>query len=197
VAHVHAFHSLIRCSQLIHLSCSVACNRIHQDQHSDDPEPQEALQSQFTSFATLSKSNDYVDPYRILLDHSADFRTLFARYPALERRLGLIYEQTLPPKDNNQNGYQNGLPWTLGKGGQPPQKSEPWTREGGLRRAAAALRQARIDPSELGDGVREYCELVLHILAKQESRELTTMVREEVVQADTKVIQRLLREDEQ
>jgi hypothetical protein len=71
-----------------------------------------------------------------------------------------------------------------------------------LRKGAAALRKARTDPSETGDGVREFCELVLFLLSKQEEQQkekekrgVIGRVREEVAAEEMGVIERLLREE--
>ena len=77
---------------------------------------------------------------------------------------------------------------------------QPWSRDVGLRRGAAALRKARTNPGDVGDGVREYCELVLFLLGKQnkqgEGEGAVERVREEVVREEVGVIERLLREEE-
>lgn len=63
----------------------------------------------------------------------------------------------------------------------------------GLRRGKEALRKARTDPGEDGDAVREYCELVLHLLSKQEATGgITDMMREQVMQQDVQLIERLM-----
>jgi hypothetical protein len=144
-----------------------------------------------------AKKNDLADPYGILLDYSAEFKMLFRRYPGLETRLATIHDQTLPPEDHNTfPRIGGGVSWHPAHGGRQTQRFEPWTREVGLRKAAAALRQARTDPSELGDGVRDYCDLVLDILSKPEVKDLTALVRNEVVQGDAKTVEQLLHEDQ-
>ena len=62
----------------------------------------------------------------------------------------------------------------------------------GLRRAQQALRHARTDPGEDGDGVREYCELVVHLLSGAGRTDATELVRHEVVQEEVKAIERLI-----
>lgn len=81
------------------------------------------------------------------------------------------------------------------------------------------MRRARTDPSETGDGVRELCETVLWLLKSQErgelasrpggnsngaaaagtssrpSRDVTQLVREEVVKEEQEVVKRLLEEE--
>ncbi len=61
----------------------------------------------------------------------------------------------------------------------------------GLRRGREALRDARTDPGEDGDGVREYCELVLHLL----STDATATVRDDVATQDVKLIEQLMETD--
>lgn len=64
------------------------------------------------------------------------------------------------------------------------------------------MRQARIDPGEDGDGVREYCELVTHLLEKakeqkagERERDVTATVRAEVVAEEAEVIRGLLQQE--
>lgn len=95
--------------------------------------------------------------------------------------------------------------------------NQPWSKEVGLRRGAAALKRARMDPTETGDGVRELCETVLWLLKAQErgelpvpgtgtgqmngwgggsgARDVTQFVREEVVREEQEVVKRLLEEE--
>jgi hypothetical protein len=60
------------------------------------------------------------------------------------------------------------------------------------------LRKARTNPGDVGDGVREYCELVLFLLGKQnkQGEGAVERVREEVAREEVGVIERLLREEE-
>lgn len=95
--------------------------------------------------------------------------------------------------------------------------TQPWSKEVGLRRGAAALKRARMDPTETGDGVRELCDTVLWLLKAQErgelpsaaaaagpavnssngvsSRDVTQVVREEVVREEQEVVKRMLEEE--
>lgn len=43
--------------------------------------------------------------------------------------------------------------------------------------------------------MREYCNLVLHILSQTGQKDVTSLVRDEVVQQDTRVIEQLLQEE--
>ncbi len=62
----------------------------------------------------------------------------------------------------------------------------------GLRRGQKALRVARTDPGEDGDGVRDYCELVLHLLSRSENADATAVVRKEVTEHELKLIEQLM-----
>lgn len=72
-------------------------------------------------------------------------------------------------------------------------QQQPWTKDVGLRNGAEALRRARTDPSDTGDGVREFCELVKFLLNKK--RESIEKVREEVAAEEARHIERLMREE--
>ena len=99
--------------------------------------------------------------------------------------------------------------------------TQPWSKEVGLRRGAAALMRARTDPTETGDGVRELCDTVLWLSKSHERGELpaaaaaagggggvdgaglafayngdvTQLVREEVVKEEQEVVKRMLEEE--
>jgi hypothetical protein len=69
----------------------------------------------------------------------------------------------------------------------------------GLKKGAAALKKARMDPSEDGDAVREYCELVLHLLSRSRERresEALDVVRRETVDEERGVIRGLIKMEE-
>ncbi|KAL1878559.1 hypothetical protein VTK73DRAFT_7824 [Phialemonium thermophilum] len=174
-----------KCPRCFMPYCSVACNRAHKENHPSD----EVRQEQGPAEPRMGRHDD--DPYRVLLEHSSEFKRLFMKYPDLEAELGRIQRTTLPPRDDNTP--KNGLPWKLKSSGN--KRKEPWSQEVGLRTGAAALRKARMDPGETGDGVREYCELVLHLLSTTGKSDATTFVRREVAVEETKTIQRLLSEE--
>lgn len=135
-----------------------------------------------------------------MLDDSPELERLFQKYPRLPARLGSIHNATLPPKDEQQsqqhqsNGRGSGLPWTLAQAPGYQSKKPKWNHDTGLKRGKAALRKARTDPSEDGDAVREYCELVLYLLSKKDSADVavTDVVREQVSQEDAKLIEQLI-----
>lgn len=131
------------------------------------------------------------DPYRVLLEHSSEFKRLFQKHPRLETELTRIHEVTLPPRDDGTAGGP--LPWKVRVPGQA--HKEPWSRDVGLRTGAAALRRARTDPGDTGDAVREYCDLVLHLLAASGRDDATAVVRREVAAEEARTVERLLAEE--
>lgn len=139
-----------------------------------------------------------------VLDDAPELERLFAKYPTLPSRLGSIHAATLPPRDEQptttttttQRGSgAGGLPWTLAQAPGYQSKKPKWTHDTGLRRGKEALRKARTDPGEEGDAVREYCELVLHLLSRDDSADtghVTDLVRQQVTQEDVKLIETLI-----
>ncbi|KAL2263583.1 hypothetical protein VTK26DRAFT_6144 [Humicola hyalothermophila] len=211
--------------------CSVACSKQHKENHPPDPpkpDPPNTNPSQPPD-SSSSTSTFSSDPYGILLEHRASFDRLFEKYPSLPAELARIQQATLPPPPPSAESS------SLPSSSRPPsipglnphqrrnnnrqqQQQQPWTRDVGLRRGADALRRARTDPGDVGDGVREFCELVLFLLGKaqeQGGREGQTelgvggsgsgggggsggvvdRVREEVAAEEAKAIERLLREE--
>ncbi|KAJ9142301.1 hypothetical protein NKR19_g7245 [Coniochaeta hoffmannii] len=178
--------------------CSVPCSKAHKANHPPDPPPP----PQATPAPQISRTkrpHEPEDPYSVLLDHRSDLERLFAKYPNLESDLIQIERATLPPLDSFPPAA-GGLPTRY----QPPQQhqrqQEPWTRQVGLKKGAAALKKARMDPSEDGDAVREYCELVLHLLSTSRQRrdsEALDVVRRETVDEERGVIKRLIKMEEE
>ena len=163
-----------------HPSCSVACNKSHKENHPPDPilPPPEPAPTQ-------TEQPKEHDPYSVLVDHAHVFQNLFRKYPSLPSALDSIQASTLPPPLSQQFAS---IP-----GRRPPQ---PWTKDVGLRKGAAALRKARTDPSDTGDGVREFCDLVLYLLSTNRERDkAVNLVREEVRKEEKTVIERLLEEE--
>lgn len=219
--------------------CSVACNKIHKENHPPPPPPkpddqQQPNPDQNPSNNTNTHSGNGSkpdDPYSVLLLHRAEFDRLLLRYPGLERVLNNIQKSTLPPPDDDPSTNANGgvpakiLQQTGGVSGYVPslvssrnyygkskQQPQIWTGEVGLRRGAEALKKARTDPGHHGDGVREFCELVMYLLNNNPPPKgdggpheasssgagtttglnVTSLVRQEVVADQAKAIQQLL-----
>ncbi|KAK1832214.1 protein HIT1 [Podospora conica] len=147
--------------------CSVSCNRVHKETHpADEPLPKPAP-------PPPPPPQEPLDPYSILLEHRSEFDRLFKKYPRLQSHLLQISAATLDPdapagnSTNSNPLYQQAQQAlraaTAGMGGG--KKQDVWTREVGLRTGANALREARTDPGDKGDGVREFCDLVLYLLS--------------------------------
>ncbi|KAL2159977.1 hypothetical protein VTH06DRAFT_1632 [Thermothelomyces fergusii] len=177
--------------------CSVACSKQHKENHPPDPpkpEPPSAPDN-----AQPDPAAD--DPYSILLEHRETFQHLFKKYSSLAAELTRIQEMTLPPSDAPDlpggnaasMGRDRQQPWVKDGGNVGRNRQQPWTKDVGLRRGVEALRKARTDPSDTGDGVREFCDLVKLLLNKR--TEGIDRVREEVVAEETKQIERLLKEE--
>ncbi|OIW27292.1 hypothetical protein CONLIGDRAFT_704989 [Coniochaeta ligniaria NRRL 30616] len=178
--------------------CSVPCSKLHKANHPPDaPPPSQPPPAPVTGTKRPREPAD--DPYSILLEHRSDLERLFTTYPNLESDLIQIERATLPPPDIlSSASVSSGLPTKY----QPPdkrQQQEPWTRQVGLRKGVAALKRARLDPGEDGDAVREYCELVLHLLSTSRERregEALEAVRRETETEERGVIKRLIKMEE-
>ena len=179
----------------------MACNKQHKENHPPDAPKPEPL---FTTQPQPDPAQN--DPYSILLEHRDAFKHLLTRYPSLATELVRIQETTLPPADNPNPPFgQQGAAVTANTGrnrqqpgGREPANSsrnrqQPWTKDVGLRKGAEALRKARTDPTDTGDGVREFCDLVKFLLNKK--REGIDRVREEVAAEEARYIERLLKEE--
>lgn len=176
-------------------SCSVVCFRTHKENHPPDPpkpDPVLKLNNQESDLDGKKSRKRGAHPFSVL-DESPELVRLFNKYPSLPSKLGSIHNATLPPKDE-QPPSRGGLPWNLSQAPGYQNKKPKWTHDTGLRRGKEALRKARTDPGEEGDAVREYCELVLHLLSREENSEVnvTDIVRQQVTQEDVKLIERLI-----
>lgn len=193
--------SKYKCPHCTLAYCSVPCSRIHKVAHTPSslpPKPPPAA----TRHAAPRPGRQH--PFSVL-DDSPELRSLFKKYPTLPSTLDRIHTATLPPK--KEPGTRGGLPWKLsdvdsglldgtGRSGGGKKKNEIWSQDVGLSRGRAALRKARMDPSEDGDGVREYCELVLYLLSRTSGKdEATAMVSREYTQEEIKLIETLQQQE--
>ena len=155
-------------------SCSVACSKIHRENH---PPEEERKPPPPAAAANEAQAKNNTHPFGVL-DESKELQRLFTKYPNLKTKLKTIHDASLPGRDDNvlRNGPIRSNPH--GK------KPDLWTPEVGLRRSQQALRRARTDPGEDGDGVREYCELVVYLLSRAGERDATAIVRDEVAQEE-------------
>ncbi|KAF3766227.1 hypothetical protein M406DRAFT_346225 [Cryphonectria parasitica EP155] len=182
--------------------CSVVCFRSHKENHPPDPpkptlppKPSTLGANQDASSKTRKRN---AHPFSVL-DDSPELQRLFSKYPRLPSKLAKINAATLPPKDEQQQPPgRGGLPWTLAQAPGYQSKKPKWTHDTGLKRGKEALRKARTDPGEDGDAVREYCDLVLHLLAREEDVKVnvTDLVRQQVTQEDVKLIEDLMKAEE-
>ncbi|CAN8103613.1 unnamed protein product [Discula destructiva] len=175
--------------------CSVACFRPHKENHpADPPKPAPAPAAATETAADQNKTRKRKHPFSVL-DNSPELDRLFKKYPRLPSKLTHIHATTLPPKDEQQHqSGRGGLPWNLSQAPGYQSKVPKWSHDTGLQRGKKALRKARTDPGEDGDAVREYCELVLYLLAKEEDTEvdITDLMRKQATQEDVKLIEKLI-----
>ncbi|KAK2607483.1 hypothetical protein N8I77_006151 [Diaporthe amygdali] len=173
--------------------CSVACFRPHKENHPPvEPQPAQAPSkpAQQDTNEDSRPNKRKAHPFNIL-DDSPELAQLFKRYPSLPAKLTNIHVATLPPQEEQPG--RGGLPWNLQQAPGYQSKKPKWTHDLGLRRGKEALRKARTDPGEDGDAVREYCELVLHLLSRQEAvGGVTDLVREQVMKQDVQLIEKLI-----
>ncbi|CAK7204409.1 hypothetical protein SEUCBS139899_007166 [Sporothrix eucalyptigena] len=200
-------------------NCSVACSRIHRENHPPDAPDDDKKKSTLPSASTVPslppKPAPPPHPFQVL-DDAPELKRLFVQYPNLPARLRAIYEATLPPSNAPNNGGQDPrLPFRLpqkntknggGKGGKGSSNSnnnassKPWSKEMGLRQGQKALRRARVDPGEDGDAVRAYCETVTFLLARDvesaastsKTADSNSIVRDELAVEANALIQRLM-----
>ncbi|TDZ65969.1 hypothetical protein CTRI78_v003337 [Colletotrichum trifolii] len=185
-------------------SCSVACNKIHRENHPPDPEPAPKPPSPKHPAATAKSTDPTRNPHDPrnpfgVLDDSEQVRYLFRRYPLLRARLLEILAATEPPADaqgaaSAGGGSLNDVMKARALAAAHPKK-EQWTHDVGIRRGKEALRKAKRMPGEEGEGVREYVELINHLVSKAgEAAEAAEIIRKQAAEQDTELIRRLMAE---
>ena len=99
---------------------------------------------------------------------------LFRKYPGLQEQLLKINAATLPPAETG--GQKLAIPASLMRG---IPKKETWNHDIGIRNGKEAL--------------REYTELILHVLNHGGAdADASDVVRQQVAQEDTRLIERLM-----
>ncbi|KAK7429252.1 hypothetical protein QQZ08_004262 [Neonectria magnoliae] len=173
-------------------NCSVACNKVHRENHPPDPEPQpKPAPSQPQVPGPPPAPADPLNPFRAL-ETSDRLRLLFQKYPLLPNQLLRIHAATLPPQD--PEAKKHAIPASLLKG--LPPKKETWNHDIGIRNGKEALRKARRALGEEGDAIREYSELILHLINTDNSGpDVTNLLRQQLAQEDTTLIERLIAEE--
>ncbi|KAB5586076.1 hypothetical protein GE09DRAFT_1073233 [Coniochaeta sp. 2T2.1] len=176
--------------------CSVPCSKIHKANHPADLPPKPPTAPPPAQKAGTKRPCGPEDPFAVFLDHESDLKRLFAKYPNLEADLCQITAATEPPPDLPK---PNGLPTKYRPPGGQGRQEEPWTRQVGLKKGVTKLKKMRMDPGEEGDGVREFCEWVVHVLSTDRERrevEALDVVRRKTEVEEKGVIRGLLKMDE-
>lgn len=167
--------------------CSVKCSNAHKADTNDHEEEKEKLASaspptEISSPILKEKSTarpgtlaaaNAKGPFESLND-SKELKELFIRYPNLRAHLDAVDTATLRPTGSS---------------------SHKWNQDQGWEKGRNALKSARGYYGKDGEGVREYCELVLRLLGDEdeESEEAAAEVlRKEALAESTRVIRALL-----
>lgn len=78
--------------------------------------------------------------------------------------------------------------------GQP--KKEQWNHDVGIRKGKEALRRARKADGDLGEGIREYTELIVHLTSQDaRNREAEALLRQQATERDADLIRKLIDEE--
>ncbi|GJC82345.1 hypothetical protein ColLi_05183 [Colletotrichum liriopes] len=138
---------------------------------------------------------DPKNPFSVL-DDSHQLRYLFRRYPGLQTRLLEIIAATEPPPEMQSTGSSlNDMMKARAMAAANPKK-EQWTHDVGLRNGKEALRKARNAAGEDGEGVREYIELINHLMSEANAAaEADEVIRKQAAEKDAELIRRLMTED--
>lgn len=173
-------------------SCSVACNKVHRENHPPDPEitpkPEPSEPESKPKQACAPQPFDPSNPFQAL-ETSEKLRLLFRKYPSLPDQLLKIDAATLPPPET-----KSAIPASLLKG--LPPKQEAWNHDIGIQNGKEALRKARRADGEQGDAIREYSELILHLINTESANaDADNVLRQQLAQEDTKLIERLMAQE--
>ena len=166
-------------------SCSIACNKVHVENHPPDAMPEPVPEP--PSEPPVKRARP-ANPFHAL-DNSEKLAWLFRKYPNLQQQLLDIHAATQPPPEDPSKQ----IPASLMRG--VPRRSN-FTRDKGISRGKAALRRARQLPGEAGEGVREYCTLIKILLNEEDSDDGTRAVlQQKFAQEDADVVRQLMDEE--
>ncbi|KAL2753709.1 hypothetical protein ACRALDRAFT_2110395 [Sodiomyces alcalophilus JCM 7366] len=180
--------------------CSVPCNKIHRENHPPDPEPESKpsdpgpppVPAAVTEGAS-SSSNQPNNPFSVL-DDSEQLRYLFRRYPNLPQQLLAINAATEPPPEAQPSTLKEAILAKAAAANNP--KHTQWNHDVGIRKGKEALRKARKAEGDAGEGVREFSELIVHLISQgTQGEEADSVLRNQVAQRDADLIKRLLEEE--
>ncbi|KAH6608001.1 hypothetical protein Trco_004314 [Trichoderma cornu-damae] len=140
---------------------------------------------------------DPANPFSALAT-SDKLQLLFQKYPNLPNQLLEIHAATQPPSEAPDAAARaKAIPASLMKGlaAKNPGRAT-WNHDVGIRNGKAALRRARKANGEDGEAIREYTELILHIMDETGDKgNAAAYVQRQVAEQDTALIERLLAED--
>ncbi|KXH33709.1 HIT zinc finger [Colletotrichum nymphaeae SA-01] len=195
----HEKEGKYKCTRCALPFCSVPCNKTHRENHPPDPEPapkpaSAAIEPPAPSGGAAAAS-DPRNPFSVL-DDSDQLRYLFRRYPTLQARLLEIFAATEPPPElQSTGGSLNDMMKARALAAANPKK-EQWTHDVGIRKGKEALRRARAADGEDGEGVREYVELINHLMSQASAAaEAEEVIRKQAAEKDAELIRRLMTED--
>ncbi|KAL7799714.1 hypothetical protein V8C37DRAFT_398601 [Trichoderma ceciliae] len=196
-----------KCSRCRLPYCSVKCSKVHQQDHPPDPpkeeEPMPTSQASNELPAASASANanapplGYIDPANPFsaLATSDKLQVLFKKYPNLPNQLLEIHAATQPPTEA-PDAAAKAIPASLMQGLPPNNGRATWNHDIGIKNGKAALRRARKASGEDGEAIREYTELILHIMNQTgEKNNAAAYVQRRIAEQDTALIERLLAED--
>ncbi|OBT50736.1 hypothetical protein VE04_09106 [Pseudogymnoascus sp. 24MN13] len=139
-----------------------------------------------------------------VLESSQKLQSLFIMYPRLRSQLREIYSASRPPADdpntfgsNNDHSFpqfQRGRGGGRGGMGRGNSRSGPWNSDRGTQDGIDALGKAKLEFGKAGEGVREYANLVLKLVAA-DGVDVARLVQDEVAEENAKIIAQLLNGD--
>lgn len=167
--------------------CSVKCSNIHKAETNDHEEEKEKLasaQPPTKAPSPISKANTAARAGTLAaanakgpfepLDNSKELEALFKKYPNLRSHLETVDAATLRPTGFN---------------------SHKWNQDQGWENGRKALQNAKCYYGKDGEGIREYCELVLRLLGdedEQDEEAAAELLRKEALAESTRVVRALL-----
>jgi len=132
-----------------------------------------------------------------VLETSPELQTLFRTFPRLRSQLRDIYSAALPPPDNDAELDRRNTSSHSSRdrgGGSTEGRSHtrtPWTRDVGIKEGVGALRRAKEEYGQDGEGVREYADLVLRTISG-DGLDVAQIVQQEIVEENARIIAQLL-----
>ena len=134
------------------------------------------------------------NPFAILDDYDDRFQYMYLKYPGLAEELARIVRLTSPPDPATSPANDRNGPPSLRRA----KYDQGWSKEKGLIEAVKALREARTNPGEIGDGVRQFCELIGYLMSTGLAKgkgDVAAVARQELRAEETNAINRLLHEE--